>query len=57
MQIGFLIDVIRYSNNHYRSFTLDGQRSYAIGCLNNPDIDLYEFLMINYTLKYFYKWS
>lgn len=34
-------DVIRYSNNQYRSFTLDGQRSYVIGCLNNPDIDLY----------------
>lgn len=34
-------DVIRYSNNQYRSFTLGGQREYVSCCLNNSDTDLY----------------
>lgn len=34
-------DVVRFSNNQYRSFTLNGQRSYVFNCLKNPDINLY----------------
>jgi RimJ/RimL family protein N-acetyltransferase len=34
-------EVIRYSNNQYRTFTYEGQISYVNNCLNNPNIDLY----------------
>ena len=34
-------EVVRYSDNQYRKFTIDGQRKYIIDCLLNPDIDLY----------------
>jgi len=34
-------DVVRYSDNQYRTHTLSGQRSFVDDCLNNQDIDLY----------------
>lgn len=34
-------DVIKYSDNQYLSFSLNGQRSFVESCLNNSDIDLY----------------
>ena len=34
-------EVVRYSDNQYRKFTLDGQKKYVTSCLNNDDIDLY----------------
>ena len=33
--------VTSFSDNQYRVFTLDGQRSYVRSCLKNDDIDLY----------------
>ena len=33
--------VVRYSNNQYRSFTLEGQRKYVNSCINSKDINLY----------------
>lgn len=33
--------VIHYSNNQYRSFTLEGQRKYVNSCINSKDINLY----------------
>jgi RimJ/RimL family protein N-acetyltransferase len=34
-------DVIRYSDNQYQIFTLDGQCLYVENCLKDSDIDLY----------------
>lgn len=34
-------DVVRFSDNQYRSFNLEGQKEYVMSCLNNKDIDLY----------------
>jgi len=34
-------EVIRYSDNQYRVFSLNGQREYVKDCLDNEDIDLY----------------
>ena len=34
-------DVIRFSNNQYREFTLEGQCKYVNDCLNNTNADLY----------------
>jgi len=34
-------DIVRYSDNQYRNFTLDGQKDYVKACLYNRDIDLY----------------
>ena len=33
--------VVRYSDNQYRKFSLDGQRSYVQSCLQDEDINLY----------------
>ena len=34
-------NVIRYSNNQYRKFSLEGQKNFVNYCLNNKNIDLY----------------
>lgn len=34
-------NVIYYSSNQYRIFTLDGQKNFVNSCLNNANIDLY----------------
>jgi [ribosomal protein S5]-alanine N-acetyltransferase len=34
-------DVVLYSDNQYRSFTIDSQRSYISDCLNDSNLDLY----------------
>lgn len=34
-------DVVRYSENQYRSFSLSGQHSYVAKCLNDHNTDLY----------------
>ena len=34
-------EVIRYSHNQYRSFSLEGQKNYVDNCLNNKNIELY----------------
>jgi ribosomal-protein-alanine N-acetyltransferase len=34
-------DVVRYSENQYRSFSIAGQRSYVSLCLKDPNTDLY----------------
>jgi len=33
--------VISYSDNQYRSFSLEGQKNYVRSCLDNNDVDLY----------------
>ena len=33
--------VIRYSNNQYRSFTIEGQKKYVKNCLVSKDMDLF----------------
>ena len=33
--------VVRFSDNQYRKFTIDGQKEYVRNCLSNTDIDLY----------------
>jgi len=35
------IDVVKFSNNQYRKFSLDGQREYVASCLESSDKDLY----------------
>ena len=34
-------EVVRYSDNQYREFSFDGQRSYVQSCLQNKDVNLY----------------
>jgi [ribosomal protein S5]-alanine N-acetyltransferase len=34
-------EVIRFSNNQYRKFTIDGQKEYVKNCFLNNDIDLF----------------
>ncbi len=34
-------DIVRYSDNSYRTFTFDGQCAYVHDCLHNPNTDLY----------------
>ena len=34
-------DVVRYSENQYKNFSFDGQRSYVESCLQSNDINLY----------------
>ncbi len=34
-------DVVRYSDNQHKSFSLQGQRNYVQECLESTDIDLY----------------
>lgn len=34
-------EVMKYSDNQYRSFTLEGQKEYVRNCLSNKAIDLY----------------
>ena len=34
-------EIIRFSDNQYRKFTIDGQKEYVRNCLSNKDIDLY----------------
>ena len=34
-------DVVRYSDNQYRSFTLEGQKKYVENCLKDSNILLY----------------
>ncbi|WP_417318071.1 GNAT family N-acetyltransferase [Emcibacter sp.] len=35
------VDIVRYSDNQYRTFSLVGQKEYVKSCLDNPDMDLY----------------
>ena len=35
------LNVIRYSSNQYRIFTLESQKNFVNSCLNNSNIDLY----------------
>lgn len=34
-------EIVRFSDNQYRTFSLEGQRSYVSGCLEDPNVDLY----------------
>lgn len=34
-------DVVQYSDNQYRDFSFNGQRSYVANCLENDDLRLY----------------
>ena len=34
-------EVVRYSDNQYRKFSFDGQRSYVESCLESDDMNLY----------------
>ena len=34
-------EIVRFSDNQYRKFTIDGQKEYVRNCLANTDIDLY----------------
>ena len=34
-------DVLRYSDNQYRRFSMDSQKKYVINCLNDKNLDLY----------------
>ena len=34
-------EIVRFSDNQYRKFTIDGQKEYVRNCLSNTDIDLY----------------
>ncbi len=34
-------EIVRYSDNQYRTFSFDGQCSYVEGCLQNDDVNLY----------------
>lgn len=34
-------DVVLYSDNQFRSITLDGQRAYVNACINDSNVDLY----------------
>ena len=34
-------EIIRFSDNQYRKFTIDGQKEYVRNCLSNTDFDLY----------------
>jgi len=34
-------EIVRFSDNQYRKFTINGQKEYVRNCLSNKDIDLY----------------
>lgn len=40
-------EVVRYSDNQYRSFTFNGQKEYVLRCFENPDVDLYGIFLEN----------
>ena len=34
-------EIVRFSDNQYRTFSLEGQRAYVSSCLEDPNLDLY----------------